>query len=166
MKTLCTDNELLMSRNHCLMDELQKREEKAIITCHKPASVSGCGGEREHNAPSWLLTTTSEYEVMVMSSHSHHTHTHHTHTPTHLPHTHTHTHTLTHTQITGPQLHKSPRRFFDIFCGTYRDIPVIVKRVRCVEGWGEGLYHLFEKEVLKVRYELERERERWRILAV
>ena len=54
-------------------------------------------------------------------------------------------------QITGHQLHTSPRRFFNIYLGTYRDIPVIVKRVRCVEGWGEELYSLFQDEVIRIR---------------
>jgi serine/threonine protein kinase len=53
-------------------------------------------------------------------------------------------------EITGPQLHNSPRRFFDIFHGTYRDIPVIVKQIRSVEGWGQDLYDMFEEEVKRV----------------
>ena len=65
------------------------------------------------------------------------------------PHTHTHTHT--HTQITSSQLNNSPTRFFDIYSGTYRDISVIVKQVRNVEGWDKELYAMFKEEAVKLR---------------
>lgn len=53
-------------------------------------------------------------------------------------------------EITSLQLNDSQRRFFDIYTGTYRNIPVIVKQIRCVEGWGEDLYALFKEEVMKL----------------
>ena len=45
-------------------------------------------------------------------------------------------------------------RFFNVYLGTYRDIPVIVKKVLCVDGWGQKLYSLFQEEAIKIRYDV------------
>ena len=53
------DKELLMCRNRSLMAELHSRD-----TCRGTTgeSTGGCG----HTNPSWLISSSSEYEVMMM----------------------------------------------------------------------------------------------------
>ncbi|CAI8035970.1 Serine/threonine-protein kinase EDR1 [Geodia barretti] len=107
MRQLCVDKELLMCRNRSLMAELHSRDTCGGTTGE---STGGCG----HTNPSWLISSSSEYE------------------------------------ITGRQLNTSAMRFFNVYHGTYRDIPVIVKKVLCVEGWGPDLYSLFQEEAVKI----------------
>ena len=60
MRQLCVDKELLMCRNRSLTAELHSRE--AV----KTGGGGGGGGGGEGTAGSWLISCSSEYEVMMM----------------------------------------------------------------------------------------------------
>ena len=65
MKMLCVDKQLLLCRNRSLAAELTKRG-GATTSPQKTVSngTSSEGEGRGQSTPSWLLTTSSEYEVM------------------------------------------------------------------------------------------------------
>ncbi len=42
-------------------------------------------------------------------------------------------------------------KFFDVYQGTYRHLPVAVKVVRGVEGWGPQVYSTFYQEIHVIR---------------
>ena len=57
-------------------------------------------------------------------------------------------------QITGPLLNtdQTVGKMYDVYPGVYRQLPVAVKVVRGVEGWGPDVYSTFYHEVNIVRY--------------
>ena len=60
----------------------------------------------------------------------------------------------TYTQITDELLNSDSSttgKFFSVYRGTYRNIPVAVRKVRGVEEWSEEVYKTFYNEVDFIR---------------
>ena len=62
METLCVDKELLVCRNRSLTAELHKRGSSSSTT----TSLNGAPPTEGGGIPSWLISNSSEYEVMAI----------------------------------------------------------------------------------------------------